>query len=59
MKPAEQKPACTDPLREVRFSLRTLVAEVTEERRRGSFGSEKLHQSDLRRIFKRKGRARG
>jgi len=41
-------------LREVRFSLRRLLEEVVVERRLGSLGSEKIHQADVRRMFRSK-----
>lgn len=44
--------------REVRYSLRQLLAEVEAERLTGAFGQEKLGQKDIRQAFRaKKGRA--
>ena len=57
-KPRESRPP--GELREVRFSLGELLDQVAEERRSGSFGAEKMHQTDVRRVFRKKGgRSRG
>ncbi len=45
-------------VREVRYSLTQLLAEVAVERQTGAFGQEKLSHADIRRVFKAKGRSR-
>lgn len=42
--------------REVRFSLAQLLHEAAEERKGGAFGTEKVHQQDIRKIFRAKNR---
>jgi hypothetical protein len=58
--PDQTPPPAAGGLREVRFSLRGLLAEVADERRLGSFGAEKMHQAEVQRVFrKKKGKPRG
>jgi hypothetical protein len=42
--------------REVRFNLAQLLREAAEERQSGAFGTEKVHQQDIRKIFRAKPR---
>jgi hypothetical protein len=42
--------------REVRFCLKDMLQEVAEERQTGAFGTEKLHQKDIRKLFRSKTR---
>ncbi len=43
-------------LNEVRYSLREMLVEVATERSSGAFGAEKLHQKDIRKMFRPKPR---
>lgn len=45
-------------LREVRYNLRDLLAEVAIEQETGAFGMEKLQQKDIGKLFKAKPRKR-
>ncbi len=56
--PGSQPAPAATVLRETRYSLKELLAEVAAERRTGGFGQEKLRQKDIRRAFKAKGGAR-
>lgn len=38
-------------LKEVRYSLRELQAEVALERKAGAFGQQKLHQAEIAKLF--------
>lgn len=58
MPPATPKSAASVPLREVRYSLKQMLAEIAVDRQSGAFGHEKLDQADIRRAFKAKSRAR-
>lgn len=44
-------------LREIRYSLRELLADVGEERITGAFGAENLRQADIHKVFAAKSRA--
>jgi hypothetical protein len=58
---AEKKPgapAGEEEIREVRFSLSALLKEVARERLTGAFGAEKLHQKDIRTVFRPRKRNR-
>ena len=45
-------PAATPlQLKEVRYSLRQLQAEAALERNSGAFGMQKLHQSEISKLF--------
>jgi hypothetical protein len=41
-------------LQEERYSLRDMLAEVALESQDGTFGAERLHQKDVRKIFRAK-----
>jgi hypothetical protein len=44
------------PLREVKYSLPEMLAELKAERASGSFASEKLDQTEIGKLFKPKPR---
>jgi len=39
-------------LNEVRYSLREMMVEVASERSSGSLAAEKMHQKDIRKLFR-------
>ncbi|MFA6959772.1 MAG: hypothetical protein WC205_03360 [Opitutaceae bacterium] len=47
------------PLREVRYSLPELLAELQSERTTGAFSQEKLHQIEIGKLFKNRKKRRG
>lgn len=49
-------PAGDGALREIRFSLRDMLAEVATDRLTGAFGTEKLRQEDVKQLFRAKPR---
>lgn len=50
-KAPDTAPSTKPTLQETRYSLRELLQDVAEERLTGVFGSEKLHQRDINRVF--------
>ena len=48
--PIAAAPAASD-LVEIRYSLPALLAELREERTTGSFAMEKLHQTEIGKLF--------
>lgn len=50
--------AKSNKLKEVRYSLRTLYAEVQEEREASTIGQEIVDQSEIEKLFNSKKRAR-
>ncbi|AOS43651.1 hypothetical protein Verru16b_00703 [Lacunisphaera limnophila] len=62
MNPGNKPPAspAQPELTEERYSLRAMLAEVALETQAGSLGTEKLHQPDIRKLFRtRTTRSRG
>lgn len=53
-----EKMAPADPVQpgfsEERYSLRDMLAEVAQESQTGSLGAVKLHQKDIRKLFRAK-----
>jgi len=45
-------------LQEERYSLRDMLAEVALESQDGAFGAQKLHQKDVRKVFRAKPKKR-
>lgn len=58
MNPAKPDPSEPSGLREERYSLQAMLAEVAVERQSGAFGMEKFHRQDIRKIFVPKPRKR-
>lgn len=61
MKSEEPKPAGAPQkwrLKEVRYSLRDLLAEVAIEHDTGAFGLQKLQQKEIAKLFPKKTRKR-
>jgi|GEM_PF-1353656 len=56
--PPPSSPSVITQLKEVRYNLRQLQAEVAIEQESGIFGMEKLQQKDIGRLFKAKPRKR-
>lgn len=54
MTPAPAKASGPKILREVRYNLSTMLEEVAQERMTGAFGTEKLRQADVRKLFRAK-----
>ena len=56
MSAATKTPAGADDqgLKEERYSLRAMLAEVAAESQVGSLGSQKMHPKDIRKLFRKK-----
>ena len=49
--PSAGSPRRTDVISTVRYSLPELLAELQEERMTGAFAQEKLHQTEIAKLF--------
>lgn len=47
------------PVREVRYSLPDILAELRLERTTGTFSQEKLHQAEIGKLFQNRRKRRG
>ncbi len=57
--PPPGSPVSSPPaLRETRFSLPELLAELEHERNAGSFAMEKLNQAEIAKMFQTRGKRR-